>query len=207
MTMKTLLLMRHGKSSWKNTELSDRDRPLSKRGIKASQHMGELLALRELVPQRIFASQAVRALETARILGEECNCSENIVSVDEFYLAEPDKYINFLKTLPDDLERVLVVGHNPGMESLLQILSGQVLSLPTAVIAYLSLPLKKWENLSAETEGELIELWRPKELPEDLFVKGGEKEKEKKQKPKSKKIEEEKPKAKEETSKKKSAKK
>jgi phosphohistidine phosphatase len=173
--MKTLLLMRHGKSSWKHPELADRERPLTKRGVKASQLMGELIVLKELVPQRIFSSSAVRTIETAQNLGAACECGDRITAVDEFYLAEPDIYINYLKTLPDDLERVMVIGHNPGLESLLQILSGQIETLTTAVVAYLSLPVKSWKDLSSETEGELIELWRPKEIPEDFFVKQAEK--------------------------------
>jgi phosphohistidine phosphatase len=185
--MKTLLLMRHGKSSWKHPELADRDRPLAKRGVKASQHMGEFLAHKELAPQHIFASSAVRALETARLIGSECQCGDNITAVDEFYLAEPDIYINYLKTLPDDLERVMVVGHNPGMESLLQILGGEIRTLPTAVIAYLSLPLISWKDLNSETEGQLVEIWRPKEIPEELP------EKEVAKKKKTRKVKEAKP--------------
>lgn len=190
--MKTLLLMRHGKSSWKHPELSDRERPLTKRGIRASLHMGEFMVLKELVPQKIITSSAVRALETARLLAQKCQREDAIIAVDELYLAEPDLYINYLKTLPDDLERVMVVGHNPGLESLLQMLSGRIEMLTTAVVAFLSLPIKSWSELSSETEGDLIELWRPKELPEDLF----EKEIAKKPKPQKAKEKEEKTKKK-----------
>jgi len=185
--MKTLLLMRHGKSSWKHPDLSDHERPLTKRGIRASQQMGELVALKELVPQRILASSAVRAVETAHLLGQECHCGDNVIAVDEFYLAEPDVYINYLKTLPDEIERVMIVGHNPGLESLPQMLSGQVETLPTAVVAHLFLPITGWKNLSIDTEGELIDLWRPKELPDDLFEKEAEKKPKKVEKVKPKK--------------------
>ncbi len=183
--MKTLLLMRHGKSSWKHPELADRERSLTKRGVKASQHMGEFIAHKELVPQRIISSSAVRALETARLLAQECQCGDNITAVDELYLAEPDLYINYLRTLPDDLERVMVVGHNPGLESLLQMLSGKIEMLTTAVVAYLSLPINSWKDLNGETEGELIDLWRPKKLPEEIV----EKDSGKKPKPKKAKVE------------------
>ena len=135
-------------------------------------------------------SSAVRTLETAHLIGQKCGCDNQVIAVDEFYLAEPDIYINFLKTLPDDLERVMVIGHNPGLESLLQILSRQIEPLPTAVLAHISLPIKSWKELTNEIEGELIDLWRPKELPEDLF------EKETEKKPKEKKVKEEKPKKK-----------
>ena len=72
--MKTLLLMRHGKSSWKNPELPDHDRPLAKTGLRDAHRMGELIERRELIPQQILASSAVRAAETARIFCKICGC-------------------------------------------------------------------------------------------------------------------------------------
>jgi phosphohistidine phosphatase len=178
--MKTLLLMRHAKSSWKHPELSDQERPLTKRGIKASKRMGEFIIEKELVPQKIFTSSAVRALDTARFVEQSAQTTDSIVAVDEFYMAEPDIYYNFLKTLPDDLERVMLVGHNPGLESLLQLISGRIDVLPTAVVAYVSLPVNSWRDLNGETAGELIEVWRPKELfdeHEDKKKKDGKKKK------------------------------
>jgi phosphohistidine phosphatase len=80
-------------------------------------------------------------------------------------MAEAETYRAHLKALPDTLERVLLIGHNPGLESLLQMLSGRVESLPTAVIAYISLPITSWSEITDSTEGELIEIWRPKDLP------------------------------------------
>jgi phosphohistidine phosphatase len=166
--MKTLLLMRHAKSSWKDTSIPDHDRPLAKRGLRDSNRMGELLGQRELIPQVILCSSAVRAAETARIIDEVCGCNCPVTLSDKLYLAEADTYISELSQLPDDLERVMLIGHNPGLESLLQVLSGQIESLPTAVIAYLSLPIQHWADLITSTEGELIELWRPKELAEEV---------------------------------------
>lgn len=165
--MKTLLLMRHGKSSWKHPDLPDHERPLAKNGLRDAHRMGELIERRELIPQRILSSSAVRAAETARIFCEMCGCGENVVIDDAFYLAEAETYIAQLKALPDTIERVMLVGHNPGLEALLQILCARVESLPTAVIAYINLPIKQWSELSNATEGELIEIWRPKELPEE----------------------------------------
>jgi phosphohistidine phosphatase len=180
--MKTLLLMRHAKSSWKDKHISDRERPLLKRGVKAAKNMGEFIAEKELIPQKIFSSSAVRTLETARVVSKVCDCSAALVAVDEFYLAEAEIYINYLKTLPDDLERVMIIGHNPGLESLLQILSGRIDMLNTAVVAHLILPIKSWAEINNETEGELVELWRPKEL----FEVDAEKKKKKKTGKKSK---------------------
>jgi len=162
--MKTLLLMRHAKSSWKHAELEDQQRPLNKRGEKDAPMMGKLLKEKELIPQRILSSIAVRARQTVSLLAEKAGFHGQIDYLDIFYMAEPQVYLEALTYLPDDVERVMIVGHNPGLEGLLQILSKRVEALPTAGLAYLSLPIKSWSELNAETKGELVEFWRPKEL-------------------------------------------
>jgi phosphohistidine phosphatase len=200
--MKTLLLMRHAKSSWKHPELEDQARPLAKRGERDAHRMSELIERRELIPQRILSSSAVRAAETGRIFCQHSGSQIPLNLLDELYLAEAEVYLAQLKNLPDEIERVMVIGHNPGLESLLQILSGQLETLPTAVVAYISLPINHWKELSPSTEGELIELWRPKELPveeekkkDKKKAKGGKKEAPMKaEKAKVEKAKEEKPK-------------
>ncbi len=162
--MKTLLLMRHAKSSWKQPDLQDFDRPLAKRGRKDVPRMAELLLKAELVPEVILASPALRAQLTAEMLAAQINRLDHVEYLHEFYMAEPQTYLEALKALPDTLERVMIIGHNPGLEGLLQILSGHVETLPTAAIAYISLPIKKWSELTEQSEGSLIELWRPKDL-------------------------------------------
>ncbi len=167
--MKTLLIMRHGKSSWKDPDLSDRERPLAKKGIKASRRMGLLIQEKELIPQRILCSSAKRAVQTAQMFCETCGCPDTVDVLDELYMAEAETYIRVLQSLPDELERVMIIGHNPGLEFLLQMLSGELVSLPTSVIAHLTLPIQHWTELNEHTEGTLIEIWRPKELPEDII--------------------------------------
>ncbi len=176
--MKTLLLMRHAKSSWKDTELSDIDRPLSKRGKRDAPFMGAVLKEKELVPQLILSSTAVRARQTAELLTAACNFGGEIRYLDSFYLAEPAAYLHGLMDLPDGLERVMVIGHNPGLEGLLQLLSGRIEALPTGTIAVLSLPVTSWRDVRDDTEGELLELLIPHELKvEEEEKKGKAKEK------------------------------
>ena len=164
--MKTLLLMRHTKSSWKDAELADHERPLNKRGKKDAPFMGELLAEKELLPQIILGSTALRIHQTVEGLVLGSSYTDEIVFLDSFYLAEPDAYLSELRTLPDTIERAMVIGHNPGLEGLLQLLSGRIESLSTGSVAYLSLPVQSWANLNGETEGELVELLRPREAHE-----------------------------------------
>ena len=161
--MKTVLLMRHAKSSWKDHKLKDIDRPLSKRGKKDVPYMGQLLVEKELVPQMILCSTALRARSTAEILAEKCGYKGEITYIESFYLAEPAAYASALSSLPDEVERVLLIGHNPGMEGLVQMLSGQVESLPTAAIAYLVLSINNWREFEGATHADICELWRPPE--------------------------------------------
>jgi phosphohistidine phosphatase len=128
--------------------------------------MGMLVKDKELIPQVIFCSTAERARETAKALVESTGYSGKVTFLDSFYLAEPAAYIGELAKLPDGLERVMVIGHNPGLEGVLQMLSHQVESLPTAAIAHLVLPIQRWSELTTDTRGELVELWRPRDLKE-----------------------------------------
>lgn len=179
--MKTLLLMRHAKSSWKDTELPDMERPLNKRGKNDAPMIGKLIFERELVPQCVLCSTALRARQTAEELVNQSGFKGDVQYLDALYLAEPGIYLEALNTLPDEMERVLVIGHNPGIEGLVQILSGVVESLPTAALACISLPIQSWKELNSETQGELMELWRPGEMKKTA-EKAGREKKEKKEK-------------------------
>jgi phosphohistidine phosphatase len=165
--MKTLLLMRHAKSSWKDDKLKDRKRPLSKRGKRNAPQMGKLMQEKELIPQLILSSPALRAKETAELFAEASGYQGEIRYEDDLYMAEADEILDALKDLPADLERVMVIGHNPGLESILPMLTKHVEALPTAAIAYLSLPIDSWHDLGKKTHAELIQLWRPKEIEEE----------------------------------------
>ncbi|MCL4560302.1 MAG: histidine phosphatase family protein [Chloroflexi bacterium] len=162
--MKTLLLMRHAKGSWKEHGIKDRKRSLSKKGKKNALQMGELIKEKELVPQLILSSPAERAEQTAEIVAKACEYSGKIRYIDSFYMAEADEYLKALRKLPADLERVMVIGHNPGLESMLPLLTKRVEALPTAAIAYLVIQLEDWKALKKSTDAELIEIWRPKEI-------------------------------------------
>ena len=164
--MKTLLLMRHAKSSWKHHNIEDHERPLNKRGKKDAPLMGKLIRDKELLPQDILSSSALRAKSTAEALTDSSDYKGKIIFLDSLYLAEPHAYFEELTKLPDDIERVMLIGHNPGIEGVAQMLSGQVVSMPTASIVYLVLPIDHWSDLNSDTQGELVEIWRPRDLKE-----------------------------------------
>ncbi len=162
--MKTILLMRHAKSSWKDKNLKDQKRPLTKRGKRNAPQMGELIKEKELIPQVILSSPAERAKQTAELFKKGSGYQGEIQYIDSLYMAEADEFVHELRKLPDDLERVMVIGHNPGLESLLPLWTKQIEALPTAAIAYLVVPINKWKELGKGTEADLVEIWRPKEL-------------------------------------------
>ena len=158
---KTLLLMRHGKSSWKDKKIPDYERPLKKRGKAAAVEIGNILRENELIPQAILSSPALRASETAEIVAKESGFPGKVTFIDSFYMAEPDVYIDYLKSLDDSLERVMIVSHNPGLEAFMQLLDGRLEALPTGSMVYLCLNINHWSDLSFETDAELIGFWDP----------------------------------------------
>ena len=162
--MKTLLILRHAKSSWKDTSLADHDRPLNKRGKQDAPRMGKFVREQDLVPDRIISSTAKRARNTAKAVAKACHCEDKVELTSEFYHAGPRAYLAVLQNVPDDDRRVMVVGHNPGMEALVAHLTNRMETMPTAALAHVALPIEKWAELDYEVQGELLDLWRPKAL-------------------------------------------
>ena len=163
--MKTLLVLRHAKSSWKDSSLEDHDRPLNKRGKADAPRMGKLIREQELVPDLIVSSTARRAKKTAEEVADESKFSGEVVLEKRFYLASPVSMVEILKEIPDpSADRVMIVGHNPGQEELVRALTGADETFPTASLAQIELPIDRWADLELTTQGKLVGLWRPKEL-------------------------------------------
>ena len=160
--MKTLLILRHAKSSWKDASLVDHDRPLNKRGKRDALRMGKFLQAQGLVPDRIISSTAKRARKTAKAVAKACHCRNEVELTSEFYHAGPGSYLAVLQNALDDDQRVMVIGHNPGMEALVSHLTGRMETMPTAAVAHIALPIEKWTELDYEVQGELLDLWCPK---------------------------------------------
>ncbi|MBI9044203.1 MAG: histidine phosphatase family protein [Anaerolineaceae bacterium] len=162
--MKTLILMRHAKSSWKDSSLKDFDRPLKKRGVKNSTDMGKFLKKKKLLPEKILCSSAVRARQTVELLIDSSDYEGEVEYLESLYMAEPSSIMKLLVDLPNDLEHVMVVGHNPGLEYLLQILSNEVEAMPTAAVAHINIKIDKWKSLEDDSKAKLINLWLAKEI-------------------------------------------
>lgn len=162
--MKSLLILRHAKSSWGDPEMEDHQRPLNKRGLKAAPKMGLLLRNKELLPDLILSSSAVRARTTAEIVAIASGYQGKIELMPALYAAPAQVFIEALAALPDVVQRVMVVGHNPGLEELVQELTGKYEPLPTAALVCVHLPIQSWTELADDAAGELVQVWRPKEI-------------------------------------------
>ncbi len=159
----TLLILRHGKSSWKDLSLDDHDRPLKKRGKRDAKRVGAFLREQELIPELILTSSAKRARATTRrvLNGGEFKGAVPVKKHQQLYHAEPEIILDVLRGTADREQRVMIVGHNPGLEDLVELLVGEWHRMPTAALAEISLPIARWRDLSTETRGELRYLWTP----------------------------------------------
>jgi phosphohistidine phosphatase len=163
---KQLLIMRHAKSSWDDSRLSDFQRPLNVRGLRTAPRMAEFLLHQHSLPTYIASSHAVRARQTAELFLENCPADSNIKLeiVEEFYLAPARIYLNYLSNLSDsETGCVMLVGHNPGLEELFRRLAGHAEHFPTGAIAKFVFDIECWNQISPD-QCKLIALWRPKEV-------------------------------------------
>jgi phosphohistidine phosphatase len=159
--MKTLLILRHAKSSWKDTEMPDHERLLNKRGKNEAPQVGKYLREQGLMPDLILSSTAKRAQATVNLVVKACSYEDKVEYRDDFYPGDPRAYITVLHTILEEHMRVMVVGHNPALEELLQTLTGRTETIPTAGLVQVSLPIQTWHELDYETRGELVALWQP----------------------------------------------
>ena len=146
--MKTLFLIRHAKSSWGDTALPDKDRPLNDRGRRDAPKMGERLAKRDVKPDLILSSPAMRALETAEIIAKKLDYRRRDIVVDDrLYAVGADDLLDVIHKLGDKLERVMLFGHNPGLTELAHRLSSKVTHMPTCAVAEFTFDAKSWSDI------------------------------------------------------------
>jgi len=162
--MKTLLVLRHAKSSWNDPELDDHARPLNKRGRRDGPRMGELMRKYGLMPDIVISSDAVRAQLTADAVAEAARYAGEILLDPRLYMASPADILSLLRTVRENAETVMIIGHNPGLEELVEQLTGEPQDLPTAALAHIVLEIDQWCDLKLSTRGTLLGHWRPKEL-------------------------------------------
>jgi phosphohistidine phosphatase len=165
-----LLILRHGKSDW-DAGTDDFNRPIQDRGKRGAQRIATWLMRQGLVPDYVVSSPAVRAKETASKACKAMGLGSDDVHINRaIYLATQGELLAVLAACPSSATRVMIVGHNPGMEDLLEYLASEPIPvpddgklLPTATLARLEMP-DDWQKLPAGC-AELQDLVRPATLP------------------------------------------
>jgi phosphohistidine phosphatase len=160
--MKTLYVLRHAKSDWNDASLTDFERPLNERGLNAAQKMGAFMKQRGIVPDLIISSPARRARETAQIIKDAAGIATEIHFEPRIYEAGIGDLTEIVSQVENDCEKLLIVGHNPGFEQLVEILSGELQPMPTAALAEIELPIENWSETMRG--GKLKNLFKPKEI-------------------------------------------
>jgi phosphohistidine phosphatase len=169
--LRELILLRHAKSEWKQAELTDIERPLSDRGKKNATKLGRWLKQQKLTPDLILVSSAKRTQQTLRRICSEF--SANSVTIDALYLADLPTLLKTLGETPD-AERVMIIGHNPGLKELFDFLNHEteqntlgiensdITLFPTCTLAHFILP-QAWKTLE-KGDGKLLQFIRPKDI-------------------------------------------
>ena len=161
--MKTLLLLRHAKSSRKDNGVRDFDRPLNQRGLKTAPAIGRLIRKRKLQPDLVLSSPAERARQTTQLVIEAAGLKTELRYDERIYEASVARLLEIVSQIDDEANMVMFVGHNPGFEELLEMLTGEAHTLPTAALACIELNIEKWNKVRAGG-GHLEWLVKPKEL-------------------------------------------
>lgn len=159
--MKTLYINRHAKSSWDNPRLNDFDRPLNKRGQKDAPKMGKVLNDKGIQPGLFLSSPANRAITTARLIAKEVDYPIADIEEDKrVYGASAHELIHILKEQDDEVESIILFGHNPELTTLANMLTGVAIdNIPTCGFVHIEFDVGNWSDID---HGRLVAFDYPK---------------------------------------------
>jgi len=170
--MLTLSLLRHAKSSWSNPTIPDRDRPLATRGVTDAPLMGKAMAERGIDPELVLCSSARRTRDTLALVLPQLKVEPRVVYEDALYHASPETMLEMLRAIQPGSSRVMLVGHNPELQSFAGDLAGSGPThlrdrlrskYPTAGLAVMTFAAGLWASVTVNS-GELKLFLTPKEL-------------------------------------------
>ncbi|NOJ29425.1 MAG: phosphohistidine phosphatase [Nitrososphaeraceae archaeon] len=162
--MRKLLLLRHGKSSWDDHNLEDHDRPLTERGREDSFVMGKFLKKENLIPDLIISSTAKRANKTANIIAKNSGYDGEILETKTLYTASSGDYEKIIKDIHDEYKTILLVGHNPVIEEVVERITGIMQIMKTCSLVQINLHIDSWKNFHFDRKYELASLFNVKEI-------------------------------------------
>ena len=164
--MRTLYLLRHAKSSWKDATLADFERPLKRRGRDAAEQMGLFLASKKINISALIVSPAVRTRQTIDIVLRHASLGVEPRFDQRIYEASLSTLVQVVSEIEDDKESAMFVGHNPGMEEMLAFLTHETRHMPTCALARIGLDCASWKE-AGRGMGKLEWFVTPKDLPDD----------------------------------------
>jgi len=167
--MKTIILVRHAKSSWKDLSLDDFDRPLNKRGKKNAPFMGKKLKERHINPGLILSSSAKRARKTATAIAKAIGYpKKKIIFDDKMYHTGAWYLYEMVRRLDDDNETIMLFGHNPGFNDFADLLlkKNPVYNIVTSGVYCIRFNVDRWENVR-EGQGEAVFFDYPKRYQDE----------------------------------------
>ena len=169
---KTLLLLRHAKSSWDAPAHSDFERPLNRRGERSAAVIGIMMKQEKIVPDLILCSSARRTLQTRDIIRPYFPRNCPVEETSRIYEASVKEIFSVLSEIPDNVQKPLLIGHNPGIQELALMLTGEGnrktwqtmwSKFPTAALAVLLFDVANWREIKARS-GNLVDFKSPKML-------------------------------------------
>ena len=161
--MKRLVIMRHAKSSWKETSLTDHQRPLNKRGRRDAPAVGHALQVRGWAPALVLSSDSTRTRQTLKRMLPELAAPPAVRWLPDFYHGGANDLLEAMAALPEESGTVLALGHNPGWENAVRAMTGETRRLTTANAALLQAE-GSWADLAHPMAWQLVAVVRPKEL-------------------------------------------
>ncbi|HJR09750.1 MAG TPA: histidine phosphatase family protein [Pyrinomonadaceae bacterium] len=163
--MKSLLLLRHARPSATSPTGRDIDRPLVEEGRAAASHVGQLLRQKQIKPEVVLSSPAVRARETAELVSEAAGLATQTRFDARIYEASLEELLQIVSEAEDGVETLLLVGHNPGLAELLASLTGESAAMSPATLARIELDINAWSELRASQAGRLVFIQPPDASP------------------------------------------
>jgi|LZCG01.1.fsa_nt_gb phosphohistidine phosphatase len=165
--MKKLYIVRHAKSSWEHPELPDEQRPLIEKGLRRTKRINDYFIEHGIVVDLIISSPAVRAFETAKIVGKALKHKEKEIKIDSLlYAADANRLFNLFYDLPAGVDSLMIVGHNPTLTNFANhFIVPKIDSLPTSGVVCIEFKVDKWEEISS-LNGTLKFFITPKMLKE-----------------------------------------
>lgn len=157
--------MRHAKSDWTDDNLSDFDRPLNERGSTEAPKIGKELQKIDIFPDIIYSSPANRAKSTTLIIAEKINYKNEIIYIDNFYFGNYNDVLKTVKSTSDNFENMMIVGHNPTWETLVNRLKtdNNYFEMTTANLVIITFQVEKWQDIS-EKSGKTQLILKPKDV-------------------------------------------